>query len=369
MAVQIQNHSLDSELTLRDNNQSPLTVHVALILTRQDDHQLTECCLTFQVSPKLYSYIDAKKLFNLAPDLRHPSIDTEFLPESDITIEASLKADFLPQMAEHAALIDEAATYLLNLSQEQPDSPLLSTENWFALSIKQQQESGETGYRTIWSYLTPQARSEEALSSTEITEGITNFFKDAIGSSLDTAVKEFSHETLGSLSNFFQEIAQTLPEVTIQNTTTPPIFQAVVNFFTQDDWSFTRIQGEQALHLGFQGENGTWNCYAHIREQQEQLIFYSICPLLAPENKRAAVAEFLTRANYGLFIGNFEMDFTDGEIRYKTSIDISSDELTLDAIQRLVYANVAMMDEYLPGIIAVVEKDALPVDAIVQVEN
>jgi len=34
------------------------------------------------------------------------------------------------------------------------------------------------------------------------------------------------------------------------------------------------------------------------------------------------VNEFLTRANYGLNIGNFEMDFQDGEIRFKTAIDV-----------------------------------------------
>jgi hypothetical protein len=52
-------------------------------------------------------------------------------------------------------------------------------------------------------------------------------------------------------------------------------------------------------------------------------------------------------------IGNFELDYTDGEIRYKTSIDVTGDRLTAALIQRLVYINVTMMDEYLPGIQAV----------------
>jgi hypothetical protein len=154
-----------------------------------------------------------------------------------------------------------------------------------------------------------------------------------------------------------------------ETTSTQPIFQAIVNFFTQDDWSFTRIQGEQALRLGFQGENGIWNCYAQAREEQEQFAFYSICPILAPESKRAALAEFITRANYGLVVGNFEMDYGDGEIRYKTSIDVAGDEFTSDMIKRLVYANVTMMDEYLPGIVAVIEKDVSPGDAIARLEG
>lgn len=70
-----------------------------------------------------------------------------------------------------------------------------------------------------------------------------------------------------------------------------------------------------------------------------------------------------------MITGNFEMDFDYGEIRYKTSVDIDGDELTQDIIKRLVYANVTMMDEYLPGIINVIEKDVSPVDAIRFIEQ
>ena len=34
------------------------------------------------------------------------------------------------------------------------------------------------------------------------------------------------------------------------------------------------------------------------------------------EIKRQDIAEYLTRANYGMVMGNFEMDYSDGEIRY-----------------------------------------------------
>ena len=371
MTIQTKHYPLKAELDLTvRNSQPPLTIHaISLALTQQPD-ELIECRLSLQVSLQHYQRIDKEALFNLTPDLRTPLSGAEFLPEPDIAIETSLKPDFLPHLADQAATIEDAATYLLHLSQEQPDSPLLSTENWLALSVKQQQESGETGYRTVWSYVSPNALSKETPSSAEISEGITHFFQDLVGSSLDTAAKEFATETLDSISNFFQEIAQNIPELTVQDTPSPqPIFQAVINFFTQDDWTFTRIQGEQALRLAFQGDNGAWNCYAKAREEQEQFAFYSICPGLAPESKRAAVAELIARANYGLIVGNFEMDFDDGEIRYKTSIDIAADELNSEIIKRLVYANVTMMDEYLPGIIAVIESEVEPEEVIRSIEQ
>jgi hypothetical protein len=33
------------------------------------------------------------------------------------------------------------------------------------------------------------------------------------------------------------------------------------------------------------------------------------------------MAEYLTRANYGLILGNFAMDMADGEVHYKVSVD------------------------------------------------
>jgi len=96
---------------------------------------------------------------------------------------------------------------------------------------------------------------------------------------------------------------------------------------------------------------------------------YSICPIRAPEDKRPAVAEFLTRANYGLLIGNFEMDFEDGEIRYKTSIDVEGDRLSPALLRQLTYANVVTMDRYLPGIMSVIYGNVTPVEAIAQIER
>ena len=73
--------------------------------------------------------------------------------------------------------------------------------------------------------------------------------------------------------------------------------------------------------------------------------------------------------DYGMTIGNFELDYTDGEIRYKTSIDVEGDQLTSALIKNLVYTNVRMMDEYLPGITAVIEAGVSPEEVIWAIEQ
>jgi hypothetical protein len=378
---------LDSELRLHDRTHSPLTVRaVSLSLIKQDD-EVIECRLTFQVNPQLYQRIETEALFNLKPEVRRPLTPSNFLPEPDIEIEIGLQPNLVQQPIEHAADANEAATYILNLSQEQPDNPLLSTESWLALSVKQKQESGETGYRTLWADITASTFVQAATSgsSDQMNDALANFFKESIEANLPAVTQQATSQIAEEMTHYFKQVADTsldgltksvpsiLQEALEAGLKSPAtdgqFFEKIVNFFKEDDWPIVQIEGEPLLQMVFQGENGKWTCYAKAREDQEQFVFYSICPVNAPENKRLTVAEFLTRANSGMIIGNFEMDFEDGEIRYKTSIDVEGDSLSSALIKQLVYANVMMMDAYLPGIMSVIYGDVSPKDAIAQIES
>jgi len=107
------------------------------------------------------------------------------------------------------------------------------------------------------------------------------------------------------------------------------------------------------LSMEYEGENGRWPCYAQAHGDQDRYVFYSVIPVTAPEDRRIAVAELLTRANYGMLIGNFELDLDDGEIRYKTSIDMegvvptSPEDRSVSTLlwKSLVYANVLTSDQ------------------------
>lgn len=158
------------------------------------------------------------------------------------------------------------------------------------------------------------------------------------------------------------------------------IYESMAAFFKKDEWPATQIEGQTAMSMNFQGQNGRWGCLARVDQEKELVLFYSYCPVKAPEDKRPILADFLTRANYGLYIGNFEMDYNDGEIRYKTSVDVEGNksteegeaepvQLTFALMKRLVYDNVGVMDKYMPGIMAVIYGGASPTEAIAKVEG
>jgi Zn ribbon nucleic-acid-binding protein len=124
--------------------------------------------------------------------------------------------------------------------------------------------------------------------------------------------------------------------------------------FAEHGWPYTEVRGAPVLLSELSGPAGQWSFYAHIVEEKDVILLYSVCPERIPEGRRTEVSHFLTRANYGLAAGNFELDFDDGEVRYKTVLHLHGDELDGLALKRLVRANGIAMETYLPGIRSVV---------------
>ncbi len=155
------------------------------------------------------------------------------------------------------------------------------------------------------------------------------------------------------------------------------IFDTTVAFFAEDDWPILRIGEETAASATVRGENGYWGCVTQVMEEDRLFLFYSASPLETPHEKRAQMAEFIARANYGALLGNFELDVEGGDLRYKTSLSVRyiPDDMLLEdgllhrLIRQAVYTNVSMMDRYLPGIQAVLEDGVPPAQAIARVED
>jgi hypothetical protein len=140
-----------------------------------------------------------------------------------------------------------------------------------------------------------------------------------------------------------------------------PLTTAVVLFLVRDDWPFSVDNGGLTIRSRFQGENGAWALVTRIHPERQQLAVYSVWEEHVPEAHRANVAEFLHRANYGLVLGNFEIDLSDGEVRFKVGLDVEGVHLDRPRsspagpalVKQAFYAAVSLFDKYLPGLRAV----------------
>lgn len=147
------------------------------------------------------------------------------------------------------------------------------------------------------------------------------------------------------------------------------IFDVVQQFFYQDGWATEIIKDGETIATSAAGEHGEWDCLAQIFERGGIFVFYSICPLKVPPHCRPAIAEFITRANQDLLMGNLEMDYGTGVIRCKTSINTYDETLTPLLVRHVVHPNAITMDRYLPGISAIVNEGVSPLEAIARAES
>lgn len=147
------------------------------------------------------------------------------------------------------------------------------------------------------------------------------------------------------------------------------ILDAVAQFLESESWPYSILTQQTALKIGFQGKNAEFQCYLQERPDMEQLVVYSIVPVRAKEDVLQQAVEFITRANFGMIIGNFEIDYSDGEIRYKTSIDVEDVEITGPLLSHLIYANILTTDRYIPGLFRVLFAGISAEAAIQEIEG
>ena len=77
------------------------------------------------------------------------------------------------------------------------------------------------------------------------------------------------------------------------------------------------------VELVFENPRASWKRYASVTSGGRAFLLYSICAVDVPAERRPAVAELLTRINVGLVCGNLEMDWQDGEVRFRTGIELT----------------------------------------------
>lgn len=121
-------------------------------------------------------------------------------------------------------------------------------------------------------------------------------------------------------------------------------------------WEYKRVEEFPVLSVAVEAPNGIVDLYVHAHADTQRLLVYLRPQGLMIENRQlSAMADFLTRANYGLPLGNFELDMNDGELNFKNSIDVSGGALTAAMVKTLMLFGIESMNRYLPGMRAILQ--------------
>jgi hypothetical protein len=146
------------------------------------------------------------------------------------------------------------------------------------------------------------------------------------------------------------------------------VAKAVQGFLKSMEWGWQEM-GPTRYRVVVTGRTAQWVWVAHWEEDDSLFATYSVSPIDVPAKQRPAAAEYLMRANYNLRLGNFEMDYSDGQVCLKTSMVMSGVRPTVDLVKRLAFASFSTMDQYLPGLMSVIYGKARPKAAIEEAER
>lgn len=90
---------------------------------------------------------------------------------------------------------------------------------------------------------------------------------------------------------------------------------------------------------------------------EKSVCCYHIAPINVPEPQRSAVAEYLHRANFGLPDGNFEMDYDEGEMRFKITLQahdlLYDDKAALQSLDYIMRLGPAICGRYGDNLVSV----------------
>ena len=127
--------------------------------------------------------------------------------------------------------------------------------------------------------------------------------------------------------------------------------EIIKTFFKNNNWKYSYDEEDKVFKLGVNMGNILGNVQLYIFLEESSYNVLTILNSKCEEKDYPVVAEFLHRANYGLKDGNFEIDYEDGEIRYKSFVNFKNVELSQEIVEQSITIGVTMINRYGKGLL------------------
>ena len=146
-------------------------------------------------------------------------------------------------------------------------------------------------------------------------------------------------------------------------------FANLVEFFEAEGLKHEAHPEDGIVIAGFRAQNLSICIYFMLHADEGLLQLFAPLPGKIPQGCRAAIAEAITRANYGAKMGKFELDYSSGELRFQIANAFTAEGLDAEIIRRLIGTAVHTVDRYFPAVMSIAYGNELPDDAIRHVEQ
>jgi hypothetical protein len=130
--------------------------------------------------------------------------------------------------------------------------------------------------------------------------------------------------------------------------------ETVQDFLTQEEIEWGPTDQPNVLKVGLTGENGFFFGYVYVDEKERMILFRTVAPLKAPDEKKPDILMLLAWINSHIPVGNLEMDLSDGEITCRTSIILGESGCHPALLDHLIGMNLYVIDLHFPAVRGVI---------------
>lgn len=271
----------------------PATIEAFAVDLRKNADE--PCRIRLSLAPEVFAAAVEEEAFNLLPGALVGDGLSALSPDSRVVVDARLREPAIRGFVRRHGSLDRL------FEEMGTDEALLRADSWLALTMVQEIDlPGEIG--------------------------------------------DGAHASVGGETMWNREPSSAAPAGRIAEVARGTLAELGYDV-TPVDAQLCRVLVEQGGHQ--------WPLLVHCDEAERTCVCWSVYPRLAAPKQRGPVASFLLEFNYEVSVGSFEMDPADGEIRFRTGIDVGSGLLDAELFRRLVARNlggmgraIALLDAY-----------------------
>ena len=147
------------------------------------------------------------------------------------------------------------------------------------------------------------------------------------------------------------------------------VIEMIHDFFKEINWQYDYDESKNIFHSGISMGNviGNLRIVIYVRERYYKV--YAILSSKSDNEHIVSIAEYLHRANYDLNNGNFELDYNDGEIRYKMLVPFQGIEFSKRIVDESIIVPIMMFNRYGKGLIKLMVGSGSPKELIEEAET
>lgn len=146
-------------------------------------------------------------------------------------------------------------------------------------------------------------------------------------------------------------------------------FERVLAYFAGEGIPHNVHPERQTVEASHHGSHGTYRVEIAWYQGSQRLGVFIRAHTLVPRAHRDRACVLANLVNWGLAVGNFELDPEDGELVYRATLVIADGTLGHAQLHRTLLSSVAAVDYYLPAFQSLAEAGLTPRQALALLEE